>query len=405
MTQDYTITKARYSKGNLLVHCPSDNGYKTRAARLIGDGLNCRWVGRGKGYVASPAKVAKFEALYAAGFDASTFSGSIYHPDRPGETLTVAEAMKALRDEAPGKPASERAAESAVERHDPPAPITHACEAEELAAIEPDSDSPAPAEEMEALRESVRSGRPHAGERVRLLQAGYEGEVATVIPGSTVDRYALPHALIFLTDTSRHLACDPGGEGLQWERFDAIEPLPPHLGAPAMPPAEDAPQFEAGSDMEAVGTMIGELIGDLTRRVEGLEGGRDPLSMESAPPAMESQPLRRTAGRGRLIRRCVAMRQRAELDRGALLAAGDYVRSIQHQNEPAPGIVAQMLEERAKAAATIADLERRLREAVKRADALAEASEGLAGRAIRAEQALLACQPRALPAPAVETVQ
>lgn len=38
----YYVSPARYSKGNYLVRCPSPDGYKTRASRLIGDGLNCR---------------------------------------------------------------------------------------------------------------------------------------------------------------------------------------------------------------------------------------------------------------------------------------------------------------------------------------------------------------------------
>lgn len=95
--QEYSIAEARYSRGNFIVRCPSSDGMKTRAARLIGDGLNCRWVGRGKGYVASPSKVAKFEALYAAGFNACPMTGKIYHTERGLEDLTVAAALAGLR--------------------------------------------------------------------------------------------------------------------------------------------------------------------------------------------------------------------------------------------------------------------------------------------------------------------
>ena len=74
----YSISPARYSKGNFIVRCPSPDGYKTRAARLVGDGLNCRYTGRENGYVASASKVARFERLYTEGWDASVMTGELY---------------------------------------------------------------------------------------------------------------------------------------------------------------------------------------------------------------------------------------------------------------------------------------------------------------------------------------
>lgn len=45
---DYTIAPAPYVKNHYLVRCKSDgSGFKTVAIRLIGDDLNCRYVGRG----------------------------------------------------------------------------------------------------------------------------------------------------------------------------------------------------------------------------------------------------------------------------------------------------------------------------------------------------------------------
>jgi hypothetical protein len=78
----YTITPARYAKGQMLVRCPSGDGYKTRAARLIGDGLKCRFSGRCGGYIASPAKARRFERLYAEGWDASSVTGKFYPPKK-----------------------------------------------------------------------------------------------------------------------------------------------------------------------------------------------------------------------------------------------------------------------------------------------------------------------------------
>lgn len=69
MAAAYTITPARYSKGNFIVQTHNEGPWKGRAERLIHDGLNCRYTGREHGFVASAAKVRKFEAAYAAGWD------------------------------------------------------------------------------------------------------------------------------------------------------------------------------------------------------------------------------------------------------------------------------------------------------------------------------------------------
>lgn len=80
---DYSITPARYAgrwngKPQMAVHCVSDgSGYKNRAQRLIGDGLKGRWSGREKAYICSPTKAAKFEKLYAEGWDACVMTGRL----------------------------------------------------------------------------------------------------------------------------------------------------------------------------------------------------------------------------------------------------------------------------------------------------------------------------------------
>lgn len=97
----YSVSEARYAKGQLAVRCTAGGPYKDRTQRLIGDGLNCRWSGRERAFIASPSKVAKFEALHAAGFDACSFSGALYPPDDWRRKLTVAEAMRLLRRSTP----------------------------------------------------------------------------------------------------------------------------------------------------------------------------------------------------------------------------------------------------------------------------------------------------------------
>lgn len=79
--QDYTILPARYSKGNMLVQCPSKDSWKTRAARLI-EGVGGRYTHREKGYVVSPTKLKKFEIKFAEGWDYSPISGEWEPPQK-----------------------------------------------------------------------------------------------------------------------------------------------------------------------------------------------------------------------------------------------------------------------------------------------------------------------------------
>lgn len=78
----YTIGPARYATGQMIVQCAPDGAFKSRAARLIGDGLRCRYSKRCRGYIASPSKAKRFEALYTAGYDASVLTGEVYLPHR-----------------------------------------------------------------------------------------------------------------------------------------------------------------------------------------------------------------------------------------------------------------------------------------------------------------------------------
>lgn len=70
----------RNPKPVVVLSCPSPDGYKTRAARLLGDGLKAYYSHR-RGYVVSPTKFAKFEKMYAEGWDASVITGELYPPN------------------------------------------------------------------------------------------------------------------------------------------------------------------------------------------------------------------------------------------------------------------------------------------------------------------------------------
>jgi hypothetical protein len=87
----YTIAEARYAgrwngKPQCAVRCPSGNGLKSRAARLIGDGLNGRYSNRERAYIVSPVKAEKFEKLYAEGWDANWITGELIPPDHKERT-------------------------------------------------------------------------------------------------------------------------------------------------------------------------------------------------------------------------------------------------------------------------------------------------------------------------------
>ena len=91
----YTIGDARYAKGQKLVKVTSSGtGLKTRAARLVGDGLKGRYTNREHGYIVSPTKAARFEDLYAQGWDASAITGELQPPE--GHVADVAPS-KAVR--------------------------------------------------------------------------------------------------------------------------------------------------------------------------------------------------------------------------------------------------------------------------------------------------------------------
>jgi hypothetical protein len=77
----FTVARARYAKGMMAVSCPSNDGWKTRAARLA-EHLKGRWTGREKAYILSPRKAQRLQELFDAGRDASAITGELYPVQR-----------------------------------------------------------------------------------------------------------------------------------------------------------------------------------------------------------------------------------------------------------------------------------------------------------------------------------
>ena len=76
----YTVGKARYSKGNLIVHVQSDgSGFKSNESKIL-DTLGFRYTGRENGYVGSAKKVEGFEKLVKDGWKGSMFGDSLTSP-------------------------------------------------------------------------------------------------------------------------------------------------------------------------------------------------------------------------------------------------------------------------------------------------------------------------------------
>lgn len=82
----YSVSDARYAKGKKIVRCPSNDGWKTRAARLA-EQLCSHYTGREHGYVMSPTRARKFIELYAAGWDACSIRKELQPPRDTHETV------------------------------------------------------------------------------------------------------------------------------------------------------------------------------------------------------------------------------------------------------------------------------------------------------------------------------
>ena len=70
-TDAYRISKARYAKGKIAIHCkPDGSGLKTRAARLLSAIAGNSYSNREKSYIVSPRQAEKFLKLFTEGRDA-----------------------------------------------------------------------------------------------------------------------------------------------------------------------------------------------------------------------------------------------------------------------------------------------------------------------------------------------
>lgn len=79
------ISNARYAKGKRAVHCPSDTGFKSRAACLA-EALGGSYSRREHAYILSPSRAASLLAFWESSADASYFNRSI---DLPGDQASL----------------------------------------------------------------------------------------------------------------------------------------------------------------------------------------------------------------------------------------------------------------------------------------------------------------------------
>jgi hypothetical protein len=75
----FTIQPARYAKKMMAVSCPSEGGYKSRAARLAHSMARGRYTHRERAYLMSQSRARDFEKLYALGWDAG-YDGTLEAP-------------------------------------------------------------------------------------------------------------------------------------------------------------------------------------------------------------------------------------------------------------------------------------------------------------------------------------
>jgi hypothetical protein len=436
----YIIGRAKYAKGQMAVRCTAPGPYKDRAQRLIGDGLNCRWSGRERAYIASPSKVAKFERLYAAGLEASSITGKLYDPERPRDDLTVAEAL------ATAAPAP---APETREEHEAPAE-----------ADAPACAPAAPAEPVAAISEGS-NGLEEAGEVIGALLADLLRRVAELEaaaklranPVTAPSRECDPPSAE--TDAAP-LPADPRARALRHARAPKSRRSPArerlirsYLTMRRRRDRERLLRDNAAADRAS---RFRVCSGQGVRRIGG--GGRDwgiclnagalerarpwwrltdakgrrrtfatyeeaekvRLGLEISPWPHDLADLngQRSAARERLLRRYLAMRQRREFDRTALLAAGEYVRQAdaerdaakvaaapkpQHVNPPEEdkALVARIHHEQVAARQALNEANNRADALQRSVDRLADEVQVLSSRAHRAEAALRLERAGALP--------
>ena len=75
----YEIKPARYAKARLIVRCPSNDGFLTRAGRLARN-ISSRYTHREHGFSMSSAQARRFERLYAEGWDGAIMSRGLVPP-------------------------------------------------------------------------------------------------------------------------------------------------------------------------------------------------------------------------------------------------------------------------------------------------------------------------------------
>lgn len=85
----YTITRARYAKDKMAVHCkPDGTGWKTLAALIISEMPGVRWSNRESAYICSPGRATKFETEMARAQKKREVAALINNTHATGKAIT-----------------------------------------------------------------------------------------------------------------------------------------------------------------------------------------------------------------------------------------------------------------------------------------------------------------------------
>lgn len=101
--EDFIISRARYAKNSIALRAPSENGYKSRAARLA-EALGGRWSNRESSYIMPATREARYRDLYEKGYDGHPFTGKLEAPKAEEPIKSAAGVTGKVNDVPSGRP-------------------------------------------------------------------------------------------------------------------------------------------------------------------------------------------------------------------------------------------------------------------------------------------------------------